>query len=197
MSWKFHIEGAYWVTGRGCTVAGHEVGDELVSLGDRAILTPYGETTFETEIVGIETMGGRRDRDIGLLLKGVTKDQVRLIEEGVRLCQYPIDMRVYKYPLEITDTQVISSFATFTPLSTDVQLVVPAEYGYGEVAMARPQVFLWAMVDANSKRADQVINTVGTGNPVEGNPGSFVGTVQERGLVWHIFWGGRRTKEPS
>lgn len=83
---------------------------------------------------------------------------------------------IYKYPLEITDNQVIE---------------LPKDSGVLTVQMQNNQLCLWALVDTEQTQRQQVpVKVFGTGNPVDfTGPWQYVSTVQERIFVWHIFIG--------
>jgi hypothetical protein len=88
--------------------------------------------------------------------------------------------KIYKYPLEITDLQLLRLPAGYRILSVGLD-------GGGEPAM-------WAVVDPDEK-AGTFLNVwvVGTGNPAdELDPSwqagwSFVGTITMPPFVWHVF----------
>lgn len=80
---------------------------------------------------------------------------------------------IYKYPLYIVDEQTIPLPKDAVPLSVQIQNGEPC---------------LWAMVDSKAASWPRRVRIFGTGNPVdiEGS-WKFVGTVQERIFVWHVF----------
>ena len=80
--------------------------------------------------------------------------------------------RIWKYPLEITDRQVIN---------------LPAGAWELSVLTAGERLFLYALVDPDQPTEDMTIRIVGTGNPVEQDPGFFIGTVSMPPHVWHVF----------
>lgn len=83
---------------------------------------------------------------------------------------------IWKFPLKITDAQEIEMPASAVPLSVQMQ---------GGV------MTLWAMVSTERQTEMRSVYIVGTGNPITGplalHPEWFVGTVQERVFVWHVF----------
>ena len=82
--------------------------------------------------------------------------------------------RVFKYPLEVTDRQIIDTFAGWKPLSVQVQ---------GE------QVCLWAEVNDEATTACYRVFVHGTGHALHPGAEVFVGTFQlmEGGLIFHVF----------
>ena len=86
--------------------------------------------------------------------------------------------RIWKYPLELFDRQSLSMPAGAQPLSVQVQ---------------DGALFLWAYVDPSRAADPRQVRIIGTGRPIEYNPGRYVGTVQMEGgaLVWHVFVEGR------
>jgi hypothetical protein len=82
---------------------------------------------------------------------------------------------IYKYPLEITDTQLIA---------------MPAGAEAISVAEVRGQLVLYALVNPERKLRPYPVLVYGTGGPVEhADEYRFVGTVVTRGgqFVWHVF----------
>lgn len=88
-------------------------------------------------------------------------------------------MRIYKYPLKITDRQAVNMPLGAQMLSVQMQNGVPC---------------LWALVDEDAVCADHVLAMYGTGHPVDSLQKKFVATFQmpEHGLVWHVFFMGIR-----
>ena len=86
---------------------------------------------------------------------------------------------IYKYPLLITDEQILR---------------IPANAELLAVQFQRDTLCLWALVDPSTAAVDYKIHIYGTGNPVPVNPLQppeiHLGTVQHHGgaLVWHVFW---------
>jgi hypothetical protein len=85
-------------------------------------------------------------------------------------------MKIFKYPLEIADTQTVS---------------MPKGAKLLSVAFIGTQLYLWALVDLQRPMVKRTIEIYGTGHPCQSGAKSFVGTVidQQRGLVWHVFDG--------
>lgn len=60
----------------------------------------------------------------------------------------------------------------------------------GEVLTIQIQngaICIWVLVDPNRPKEKRSFEVVGTGEPILGNPGKYLGTIQERIYVWHIF----------
>lgn len=83
-------------------------------------------------------------------------------------------MRIWKWPLMITDRQTIEMPSGAKMLTVQMQ---------GE----RPQ--LWALCDETNPLTERKIAIYGTGNPVPDEPGQYIATFQSHGglLVWHVF----------
>lgn len=80
---------------------------------------------------------------------------------------------IYKYPIEITDEQVIEM-----PLGANIL----------NVQIQNDTVNIWAMVDPKEYAVPVKLRIFGTGNPVpSGLVLRYIGTVQAAGFVWHIF----------
>ena len=82
---------------------------------------------------------------------------------------------IYKYTLNIEDTQVVALPPDATLLSVGEQ---------------NGQLQLWAMLDSTAAVITRHIRIFGTGHPVnEDTKLSFIGTVitMDGRLVWHVF----------
>ena len=80
---------------------------------------------------------------------------------------------IYKYPLEITDEQTVSM-----PIGAQVL----------SAQMQGNNLCIWALVDSDNFNCDRRVRIFGTGNTVVLDDNwKFVGSVQERIFVWHIF----------
>jgi len=82
-------------------------------------------------------------------------------------------MTIWKYPLDITDEQVIFVPADATPLHVGVQDEV---------------LYVWLLLDTTDRFTEQTVRIYGTGNPVNGSDEFHVGSVQMGSFVWHVFW---------
>ena len=78
---------------------------------------------------------------------------------------------IHKYPIEITDEQVVVATAGWQPLSVQMQRNTPC---------------IWALVDPDAAPVQQKVYVNGTGHPVEHNA-PFLGTIQIGPLVFHVF----------
>jgi hypothetical protein len=82
-------------------------------------------------------------------------------------------MRIYKYCLDITDTQTVD-----LPVGSDL-LSVGNQLG---------ELCLWAIVDEKQKyHSARTIEIIGTGNPIDPKGRVFLGTVIDSFSVWHVF----------
>lgn len=84
-------------------------------------------------------------------------------------------MRIFKYPLEVTDTQTVDLPAAAHPLSVQVQDGAPC---------------LWVALEPESPTAPRLVHMVGTGHDANRALGAeFVDTFQLDGgaLVFHVF----------
>lgn len=82
---------------------------------------------------------------------------------------------VYKYPLEITDSQTVWMPKGSEILSLQVQSGCP---------------FIWALTDPNAVPEERTFEVYGTGHDIQHiSSRTYVGTVQTNGgmLVWHVF----------
>ena len=84
-------------------------------------------------------------------------------------------MRIWKFPLQITDRQVVEMPVLARPLS---------------VAEQDGQLMMWAHVNEKSnEKRNYEIRIIGTGNGMPDSVGNFIGTVvMSYGLVWHVFY---------
>lgn len=83
-------------------------------------------------------------------------------------------MKIYKYPLAITNAQL---------------MYLPEDHKILSVQVQDGQVMMWALVD-DERYSDTkyLIEFFGTGHEVD-TEGTFIGTVQLSGFVWHVFGG--------
>lgn len=79
---------------------------------------------------------------------------------------------IWKYPFKVADALVVRMPKGARILSVQMQGVLPC---------------LWALVDEDAKREGRLFRVFGTGNPFDAEDGAYIGTFQERGLVWHLF----------
>lgn len=86
-----------------------------------------------------------------------------------------MDIRIWKYELQVTDMQAVE-MPQFAELLS--------------VANQNGSLCLWAMVDADKPRDTRHIEIIGTGNPVPTDMGvdrKFIGTAVINPFVWHVF----------
>ena len=80
---------------------------------------------------------------------------------------------IYKYEIPVTDTAVVT---------------MPRWAEILKIGEQNNDLFLWAIVDPGNDPINRVFYVRGTGHPMTGYEGSYLGTVQMRsGLVWHVF----------
>jgi len=87
------------------------------------------------------------------------------------------DRRMFKYPLFDV------SQAAFDEIT---EVMAPPSLGINHIAMQNSVVTLWSLVDIESKPIKRRFRIVGTGHEME-PIGNYLGSVQERVFVWHIF----------
>lgn len=86
-------------------------------------------------------------------------------------------MTIWKYVLQITDEQTI-----LMPDFAQILSVQPQVNPYGCYDPC-----LWVLVDPVHPMMPRIIRIYGTRNPIERPVGRFIGTVQMRKRVWHVF----------
>lgn len=82
---------------------------------------------------------------------------------------------IWKYPLEITDRQM---------------LIVPEGGRFLTVQLQKGELTLWAEVDTEACKRVRQIAIIGTGNSAEPAPAAvhrYIGTAQMLPFVWHVF----------
>ena len=81
---------------------------------------------------------------------------------------------IWKYPLQITDEQIIKVPEGAVALTVQKQNKIPC---------------LWMLVDPTTPRVPRKIITCGTGNPISEALGEYLGTYKMAGgdLVFHVF----------
>jgi hypothetical protein len=86
---------------------------------------------------------------------------------------------IYKYPLNLVDTQ---------------QVKLPKLAECLTVKMQQGHPCMWAIVDPAQPTEIVTVHLVGTGHAVPRKVGAlqYLGTVQDAGFVWHFFLEGRR-----
>ncbi len=90
---------------------------------------------------------------------------------------------IFKYPLQVTDTQVLRLPKNAKILSVQVQM-------QSEDQSLKESVQLWALVNkAEPHLEDRKIVMYGTGNPIPNDAGSYISTIQmyRSSLVFHFF----------
>lgn len=79
---------------------------------------------------------------------------------------------IYKYPLKITEAQQLELPISCTILSAQMQ--------NGELC-------LWGIVEPDEEKKMFTVKICGTGQEFDCNNQQYIGTVQDRSFVWHIF----------
>jgi hypothetical protein len=79
---------------------------------------------------------------------------------------------IHKYPLRVQAPQTIHMRKGAEILCVQVQ---------------DEELFLWALVDSTIGMVSFRVDVIGTGGTANYSRKAYVGTVQERGFVWHVF----------
>lgn len=86
---------------------------------------------------------------------------------------------IWKFSLKVLDEQVVSMPEGARVLCVQMQNGTPC---------------LWAEVPRGVKSAPSVFHIYGTDHPLPDDPGTYIGTVQDGSLVWHVYQGGKEFK---
>ena len=85
-------------------------------------------------------------------------------------------MKIYKYPLEVTDEQ---------------EVLLPVGYQILDIQLQEGRPCIWALVDESPIMAKEkvIIECFGTGHEIKGGPRRYISTIQIHGtgLVFHFF----------
>lgn len=74
------------------------------------------------------------------------------------------------------------------PINDEIRVEVPEFASMLSVGCQGDDLILWAMVVPSNPPTSYLLYIRGTGQPLTGREGRFLGTVQmPNGLVWHIF----------
>lgn len=75
------------------------------------------------------------------------------------------------------------------PLVPGESVGMPAGARILDVQMQGFRPYLWALVDEDAigTPTARAIAVYGTGAPIDGDPGHYVGTFQDGVFVWHVF----------
>lgn len=79
---------------------------------------------------------------------------------------------IWKFPLGLFYSQRVIMPNGARVLSVQIQRGVPT---------------LWAICNPNERPTERKFEIIGTGQPFEWCEREFVGTVQNGGVVWHVF----------
>lgn len=84
-----------------------------------------------------------------------------------------MERSIYKYPLQVTDSQIINLPIDYKILTVQEQNGIPC---------------MWGMVDYKNQALPVEFVTYGTGHPVERTGLEYISTYQlPSGLVFHVF----------
>lgn len=81
-------------------------------------------------------------------------------------------MQIFKYELPVKDLVAV-------PMPKGAKVIT--------AQVQRGAVTLWAEVDPDAPRVERRFRIVGTGHPFEPIGLSYIGTVQNGLLVWHVY----------
>lgn len=81
---------------------------------------------------------------------------------------------IWKFPFTVTDS---------------IRISMPIDAEILAVQTQSNQPCIWALVNAEHKKEDRYFQVIGTGHPIESDPGKYIGTFQlhNGGLVFHLF----------
>ena len=79
---------------------------------------------------------------------------------------------IWKYNLKLIDEQIVK---------------IPPPTRFLSVAIQDGQIAVWVVVKPDAPPEPVHFTIRGTGHALTGAEGEYVGTVQDHGLVWHIF----------
>lgn len=85
-----------------------------------------------------------------------------------------MNLRIFKYPLEITDEQVLH---------------LPMRSKFLDVQTQDGELVMWVLHDTNLPTRKVTIRIYGTGNPVDEfvDDAEFIASAQYGPWVWHVF----------
>ena len=100
-------------------------------------------------------------------------------------------MTIYKYAVTNVEKPRLRVRGSSDEYRSDVQLAISMPVGAQvlSVQMQHGEAQLWALVDPKSPERLRKFRVVGTGHPIEGDPGVFIDTFQmnQGDLVFHVF----------
>jgi hypothetical protein len=88
------------------------------------------------------------------------------------------NLTIYRYAIEVADDVRLPCAATRVLSAARDRTAMDHHVGRLEV---------WAIVDTDEPGKFTTIHVRGTGHPLRGNEGRFIGTVIEGAYVWHLF----------
>lgn len=81
---------------------------------------------------------------------------------------------IYKYEIRVQDESTV---------------ILPRGYRLLSVMAEKQRLYVWAAVTPTAESVDVRFSVRGTGHPMSGDEGTFLGTVKmEPDLIWHIFY---------
>lgn len=99
----------------------------------------------------------------------------RICSGLTQLYEHREKMRILKFTLDITDSQVLI-------FNRGAELL--------SVGNQNGKLCLWVKCDAANETVRRTIQVCGTGNRLPADLGRFIGTAIFPGMVWHVFDGG-------
>lgn len=93
------------------------------------------------------------------------------------------EKKIWKFPLEVVDTQRIKMPVGAKILTVKAQRAQPGLLGLGEIP------YLWAMVDPTAEMTERKVRIIGTGHPIGCDPGEYIDSffLADGALVFHVF----------
>lgn len=80
---------------------------------------------------------------------------------------------IHKYVVPVEDTATLTMPEGARPIA---------------VAEQRSTLCMWAEVESENQNVEHIFHVRGTGHPMRGDEGQFIGTVvMSYGLVWHVY----------
>ena len=90
---------------------------------------------------------------------------------------------IWKFPLKIIETQVITMPGIFLKGDRDVI----TKGNVLKVGVMNNEAFIWAMVDNDAPQVIRMIHMIWTGGSCDCLYEDYIGTIVYDGLVYHVF----------
>ena len=76
------------------------------------------------------------------------------------------------------------------PIEGEFHLEIPRDAQILSVQVQHNEPCIWVLVDPKAHTVTTPFRIYGTGHPIKGYPGHFIGTFQTHGgdFVWHLFY---------